>query len=451
METVPVASAVERLRRAIETRTRAEIDEAVAIADLAAEHAWDENAAFDVVGTRPVRIGADGTALVDEFLPLEVAALKGISVGAATWLIRDIVNLRARHPILWFHATRGSVPIWRARQLAAEIARFDLSLEQAHALDAELGPKVSVLPWPRLLRLARGLVTELAADKVQALADTARAARFVRKLPTDDPTVAYLSARLDTADAIFLDAMVDRIADILGQRGDADTKDVRRAKALGVLATPERARLMLTEASERSTDEASTRSPSSADDGIRSTDPRLLPQAQLYVHVAEETLLHGRGTARVEGIGPLAATMLKLLVGNCRIRLTPVIRPYADVAVDSYEIPDWMRRQVLLRDQYEVFPYSCRSARNQDLDHTLPYRPGGRNQTRAANLGPLSRRAHRGKTHGGWQLEQPKPGVFWWSSPAGYRYRTDPSGTRPFTQLWWDIDHDGTDDTGPPV
>ncbi|MGV8907459.1 MAG: hypothetical protein ACOH1Y_00610 [Propionicimonas sp.] len=45
-------------------------------------------AAFDVIGTRPVRIGADGTALVDEFLPLEVANLKGISVASATWLIR---------------------------------------------------------------------------------------------------------------------------------------------------------------------------------------------------------------------------------------------------------------------------------------------------------------------------------------------------------------------------
>ncbi len=90
-------SAVERLRAAGQARTQAEVEEAVAIADLAAEQAWDEDACFDVVGARPVRIGADGTALVDEFLPLEVAAVKGISVGAATWLIRDIVNLKARH------------------------------------------------------------------------------------------------------------------------------------------------------------------------------------------------------------------------------------------------------------------------------------------------------------------------------------------------------------------
>ncbi len=60
----------------------------------------------------------------------------------------------------------------------------------------------------------------------------------MRKLPTDDPGVAYLSARVDTPDAIFFDAMVDRIADILGDRGDTDLKDIRRAKAIGVLGHP---------------------------------------------------------------------------------------------------------------------------------------------------------------------------------------------------------------------
>nr|WP_300145869.1 HNH endonuclease signature motif containing protein [Propionicimonas sp.] len=434
METTSTPSAAERLRVAIESRTRAEIAEAVAIADLAAEHAWDADATFDVVGTRPVRIGADGTALVDEFLPLEVAALKGISVAAATWLIRDIVNLKARHPLVWFQATQGLVPMWRACQLAAEVARFDLTLDQARELDARLAPRIPGLSWRRVLHLTRGLITDLAADTVTALNRKARADRFVRKLPTDDPSVAYLSARVDTADAIFFDAMIDRIADLLAVRGDTDTKDVRRARAVGILATPERARLMLAE-----------------DPETASTDPRLLPQADVYVHVAEETLLTGRGTARVEGVGPLAATMLGHLLGHTRIRLTPVVRPYQHIAVDSYEIPDPIRRQVLLRDTYEVFPHSSRTARHQDLDHTIPWRPGQPDQTRASNLGPLSRRAHRAKTHGGWHLEQPRPGVFWWRTPAGHTYRIGPNGTRPmfrdphrrrFDQLLWDIDHD---------
>ena len=232
------AVATVRLRAAVEALSRAEVEQAVAIAELAEAQKWTAEATFDVIGTRPVRIGADGTALVDEFLPLEVATLKGISVASATWLIRDIVNLKARHPLLWFQATKGLIPMFRACQLAAEIAHFDLTIDQAQALDERLAPKLPTLPWRRVLRLARGLVTELAAEKVTALQQEARAARFVRKLPTDDPAVAYLSARVDTADAIFFDTMVERVADILGERGDTDLKDIRRAKSVGCPGHP---------------------------------------------------------------------------------------------------------------------------------------------------------------------------------------------------------------------
>ena len=111
---------------------------------------------------------------------------------------------------------------------------------------------------------------------------------------------------------------------------------------------------------------------------------------------------------------------------------------------------------MLLRDTYEVFPYSSRAAREGDLDHTVPFRPGGKGQTRASNLGPLSRKPHRAKTHAGWDLEQPGPGIFWWEAPNGERYRVGPNGTirigrdpshRAFERALWDADHE----LGPPV
>lgn len=187
--------AAERLRVAADARSRAEVEEAVAIVELARACEWPEDAAFDVVGTRPVRIGADGTALFDEFLPLEVAAIKGISVASATWLIRDLVNLSARHPQLWFQVRRGRLPVYRACQLAAEAARYELSRDQAHALDAALAPKVATLPWPRVLRLARGLIAQIASDKIAELAERARAARYVRRYPTEDTCVGFIAAR----------------------------------------------------------------------------------------------------------------------------------------------------------------------------------------------------------------------------------------------------------------
>ncbi len=85
----------------------------------------------------------------------------------------------------------------------------------------------------------------------------------------------------------------------------------------------------------------------------------------------------------------------------------------------------------------------------------MPYRPGGKGQTRASNLGPLSRRPHRAKTHAGWHLQQPTPGIFWWTTPNGQHYRVGPNGTmrigrgprhQAYEQALWDADHE----TGPP-
>jgi hypothetical protein len=43
-------------------------------------------------------------------------------------------------------------------------------------------------------------------------------------------------ARAATGDAIWFKATIDRIADILNRQGDTDTIDVRRSKAIGILA-----------------------------------------------------------------------------------------------------------------------------------------------------------------------------------------------------------------------
>ena len=68
--------------------------------------------------------GSDGAALVGEFLPLEIAAIKAISVSAATWLVRDVLNLRDRHPVLWGSVLHGHVPPYRAFQLTQLAARY---------------------------------------------------------------------------------------------------------------------------------------------------------------------------------------------------------------------------------------------------------------------------------------------------------------------------------------
>ena len=410
------APAVVRLRQVAALRAALDAAEATAIADLARESDWNESAEFDIVGTRPVRIGADGTRLVDEFLPLEVAAAYGISPATATWLIRDVVNLHARHPHVWAAVQRGRLPLWRARQLAAHAAHLELSADEARAVDERIRRAIGSVQWKRLWWLFRAAILAIAPDRVRDLAERSRADRFVRTAPVaDDPAVSYLSGRVDTADAHGFDALLDDLADALVARGEAGSRGHLRARAIGLLADPTRVADLL-----------AGRDPS--------LSPTRRPATRVFVHLTAGELRPG-GVARVEGVGPMLVDDLRRLTGGGPVRLTPVLRVggLPERAVDGYEIPAPVRASVLARDRFEVFPSSARDARRGDLDHTEPYQPGRKGQTRASNLGPLGRSAHRAKTHGGWQLFQPRSGVFWWRSPRGQTYRVGPDGTHNLT------------------
>jgi hypothetical protein len=46
------------------------------------------------------------------------------------------------------------------------------------------------------------------------------------------------------------------------------------------------------------------------------------------------------------------------------------------------------------------------------------------------NYGPMTTFHHRLKTHAGWQVQQPFPGIYVWRDPHGATYLVDHSGTR---------------------
>ena len=118
------------------------------------------------------------------------------------------------------------------------------------------------------------------------------------------------------------------------------------------------------------------------------------------------------------------------------VNLKPMIDlPAGHTPVDAYEIPAALREQLQLRYPADVFPYAAAVSRRIDLDHTIPYlhpttavRPG---QTKIGNLGPHTRRHHRHKTHGDWQVRQPEPGTWLWRTPHRRIYLLDATGTHP--------------------
>ncbi len=110
---------------------------------------------------------------------------------------------------------------------------------------------------------------------------------------------------------------------------------------------------------------------------------------------------------------------------------TVIVRPVLDLnghqPVDSYEIPDRIRRQVTLRDHHCVFPHCTKPTERCDLDHVVPHADDG--PTCPCNLAPLCRGHHRLKTAGRVTYRVLTPGTYLWTGPAASGWSTPPAPT----------------------
>ena len=430
-------------------RKRAEADRFRLFAEFADEYRFVPEDGPVLSGTeRLVRWGGEGTPGVAEFCTLEVAAALRMREEAVRAEIGAALAVRHRFPLVWGLTMVGQVRVWDAKQVAA--LTHDLSFEQALQLDAEVAPLARSMSATRWLKLVEARVLELRAVEAQSEHEQALARRRVDFHQTG-LGVTDVTGTLDAADGVFLDAQLERLASILGQGGNDNPLQVRRAQALGVLASPARA-LQLLQASlvdelPEIDEDCPARGQRGHTCGTVTVDPdKLLPEAELVVHLTDHTANTTDGVVRVENVGPLLAGSVKDLVAHTRVSVRPVLNPEQLVPTDAYECPPRMREWVELRNPYEVFPFSSRTSkgvrgwqRPADMDHTIPWQPapaggppaastsGGQPMTRPDNLGPLSRKVHRAKTHGGWQLAQPSPGVFLWRSPLGFGYLVTPS------------------------
>ena len=95
----------------------------------------------------------------------------------------------------------------------------------------------------------------------------------------------------------------------------------------------------------------------------------------------------------------------------------------------SRSLADFVR----CRDLTCRFPGCDTPAMRCDLDHTIPYRDGGR--THASNLKSLCRLHHLIKTFWAWRDQQLPDGTLIWTSPSGQTYVTTPGSAVLFPSL----------------
>ncbi|HEX5917376.1 MAG TPA: DUF222 domain-containing protein [Nocardioides sp.] len=406
-------------------------------ADLHPPESIHDAATFTVAGCEHEEpIAGEGCPLVAEFCMAELGGVLGVSTVAAKKLIGQALELRHRLPRLWGQVQAGRVPAWKARAVAETTIHSNPSLttEAAGFVDAQVAAVAGRVGPAQLDRLVAEAIKRFDLATPDRSADPEDGYLYVdpRHVTIDTQDVHFagtmrLEAELDIADAIDLDRAVAHGAATQAALGSTESLDVRRAKALGDLARTQTALDLHSQGS----------------DAARAADG--LPIARevvLHAHVdagfSGDTTVFGPTGRLEEGQRLVLLDQIKSWCADSRTKVTvkPVIDLNTQLHTDAYAIPDRIREQVVLRDRTCVFPRCTTPARRCDVDHVVPYDPDaeaeGRPQpgpTRTDNLAALCRSHHRLKTHTAWRYETTAPGVFEWTSPHGYRYRRDHTGT----------------------
>ncbi len=357
---------------------------------------------------RAKRAGGAGTPLITEYAAAAFGARIQTSPFGARKLIADAVDIVLRLPRIQGLIDTGEASSRHARHVAE--ATRELSESEAAWVDAEVAESCDGrLAWARFEALVEGKVAAAAPELARLKEEAAAREVFARMSRVNKHGMATYTVHGDVFTIAGIDAAVNAVADSeeLKEAMPDATLNERRVAAIALLANP-----------------------------AAHVDPVVGPvkvKVKAYLHLYGDSPI-----ARLEGHGPVTTDwvphQVSRLAGartSTNVRITPVIDLNNQAPVDAYEIPDRMREAVHLIHPGDVFPYAANTSRRMDLDHAIPYSEDG--QTAVGNLGPLTRTHHRIKTHAGWEVRQPFPGIVVWRDPYGAHYLVDATGTRRVT------------------
>jgi hypothetical protein len=368
----------------------------------------------DLHGEGVVPLAGPGAPHVAEFAPMELAATLGVSHTVGKQLMGDALELRHRLPRLWDLVHSGTVPAWRARQVAR--LTTDLSRDAATFADKLVSADPVRINQVRAAKLVDEARLRFDPDRAAADEEESLARRGVWFRPGRTPGVTDVQLSLDALHAAKLDETLSDLACQLKKLGDTDSLDVRRAKAVGVLADPQQALNLLAGEVSGGTREGRT---------------------VLHLHLGKDDLSNDDGAGIFEKVGAATMQLIRDWLGRTDVTIRPVLDLSRRDAVDRHDPPQWMRELVLLRDEHCVFPGCRRDSRGCDLDHLTEYLSladgGPPGQTRPDNLAPLCRGHHRAKTHGHWSYKRLDDGRYAWTGPNAEQFTVTVASRRPLT------------------
>lgn len=425
---------------AVRERRLAEVRDLEVLSQWASVHSSDPTEGPDAVAARRVgnvlvQPGGEGTPGVQDFCLGEIALARGTGVTATTHALADVLDLQHRLPKMWAVVRAGDAEVYIARR----VARLSRHLNAAcvGVVDAAVARIIAHESGGRVLSVAEAKIIEADPALHDERVEAERARRYVGMGRTDEFGLRTVIARIEAGDAVWVEATVARVAEILTPTHPHTHIDELRAIAFGYLARPaELLQLLLEHNGSDDVPSRATAFPTDLLDALRSADlSALASKAVLYVHLHEAALRGADAVARVEGLGAVSVSALAGLLARTRLTVRPVRDLSSRVRSTAYEHPESLKDQTYLRTGGDYWPYATSTSRHVDYDHPTAFArpPGSRpppGQTGSHNSGPLGRRHHRWKTHAGFRSRQCGEGRYVWLTPHGMAFLVDHLGTR---------------------
>jgi hypothetical protein len=430
--------------KAVRARRLAEVRDLQVLLEWARAHSEEPDNPRD----RLMELAGEGAPQVQELCLGEIAMSRGTGATATLNALVDTLNLVYRMPETWTVLQTGEAEVHIARRVARLSSHLPLAVMPV--VDKAVARMIGHASGGRVLEVAEAKIIEADPARHDQRVEEERRRRYVSSSRTDEFGLRTMIARCEAGDVVWVEATLARVTEIIAPRHPEATADELRSIAFGWLARPaELLTLLLDNRDEQETldldlgenqedrvapeENRAMAMPADLLDALRDLDlSPLAPKAVLYVHLHEAAVNRAAtGVARVEGLGPRTYTSLAELLARTELVVKPVIDLNDRVRVNAYEHPESLKERVYLTTGGDYWPYATSTSRNVDYDHPTPYdAQGPPGQTGTQNSGPLGRRHHRWKTHGGYRVRQCGVGRYCVLTPHGLGFLVDHRGTR---------------------
>ena len=230
-------------------RREVELEDLRVAAHWAALHSTDPREDPGYVRGRPggdrlITVGGEGTPRVRELCFHELGIARQVHAQSARAVVADVLDLQHRLPLTWARLEALAADAFVARKVAVKTRELPLAV--VGLVDVAVAAVIGRLSAGRVLAIAEAAIIEADTAGHAERLEAERRRRYVGLSRTDEHGLRTVIARVTAGDAVWVDAMVERVADLLANRpelrpeapGDDLTRDELRSLAFGWLARP---------------------------------------------------------------------------------------------------------------------------------------------------------------------------------------------------------------------